>query len=173
MSDKQEISDASQGDGAAAVPPVAGGANGAGATPAPTPLDPQRTYEALGRFIERRSPYEGVILPDFGPGNLAGDVDAMAFEDDDPTGIPPMTLADKHVLVEKGRYKDFNQGNISNLKAEQLEKETPGYFPKYDLGDGIGRNVVKEVQIHYKHKRKIDKQDCYVSVVVLYLGDAH
>jgi hypothetical protein len=146
-----------------ALPPVAGGAD-------PAPIDPRRSYEALGRFIERRSPYEKVVLPDFGPGSLEGDVEAMKLED---TADPDMHLKDKHVLIEKGRYKDFHEGNPSNLKAEVLERENPGYFPKWDLGDGVGRNIVKEVQIHYKHVRKIDKQPCYVSVVVLYLGDAH
>jgi hypothetical protein len=137
--------------------------------PAPAPLDPRRSYEALGRFIERRSPYADAALPDFGPGSLAGDEVAMQFEDTDPL----LTLDDKHVLVERGPYRQFNQGNPSNLKTEEVEQQNPGHFPRYDLGDGIPRNVVKEVQIRYKHRRKIDGKECYATAVVLYLGDAH
>ena len=141
--------------------------NGSNGQDGAAPLDPRRTYEALGRFIERRSPYAQAILPDFGAGSLTGDTAAMQFEDDDPL----LTLDDKHVLVEQGSYRDFNQGNPSNLKSELVEQQTP--FPKYDLGDGVGRNVVKEVQIRYKHRRKVDGKVCYATMVVLYLGDAH
>jgi len=138
-------------------------------TSAVTPVDPRRTYEALGRFIERRSPYEKVTLPDFGPGSIDGDEDAFEVIDEQI----PESVVDKHVLIERGRYKEFHQGNASTERSEVLERENPNPFMQWDLGDGVQRNVVKEVQIHMKHTRKIDGRKCDATVVVLYLGDAH
>jgi hypothetical protein len=134
-----------------------------------TPVNPRRTYEALGRFIERRSPYEKVILPDFGPGSLPGDDEAFKVVDEQI----PESVKDKHVLIERGRYKEFHQGKPSTERSEILEQQNPNPFMQWDLGDGVQRNVVKEVQIHMKHTRTVDGRKCDATVVVLYLGDAH
>jgi hypothetical protein len=135
------------------------------AAAAPPAAEPNATYAALGRFIERRSPYENVTLPNFG--ETADDDNGLL--DDLDAAMPPQ-FADKHRITEVGRYKDFNKANPSTLKSEDIPASE---FSKYDFGDGVENTVTKAIRIHYKHKRKADGKECKAFIIVLFTGDSH
>ena len=132
----------------------------------PSPADPTATYAALGRFIERRAPYENAVFPSFG--DTADDDDAVLNQPDDTL---PEGATDRRKIAEAGPYKGFNKINPSTMKSECDLK--PSDFLSFDFGDGVEQTVTKAIRIHYKHKRKADGKDCNAYIVVMWTGDSH
>lgn len=131
-------------------------------------VDPQRTYEALGKFIARRTPYTDVQLPDFGVGTDADDQRVLGIQNPNM----PAPFQDKHVILETGPYatRGFFGSNPSTGKSEDLD---PAEFLTCDVGDGVMKDITKAIRIEYKHKRKADDKICDAFIIVLFSGDSH
>jgi hypothetical protein len=135
---------------------------------------PGETYEALGRFLERQTPYVTKDLPSFGSGDPDEDKQIFTVLSEHLKRSKPFNEDghDCHVVAVAGPYKNFDKEKPSNLKSEDLDDTQKGELLHWEF-DGLDNLVTKAFRVEYTHTRKADNTLCHSFLLIGFTGDDH